>query len=50
MRPEDLALEVRGIGPVRLPVSAQQAKELIGVARPAKYGLGERTLFGPTGS
>jgi len=47
MRPEDLALEVRGIGPVRLPVSAQQAKELIGVARPAKYGLGERTLLDP---
>jgi hypothetical protein len=45
MAPEDLVLEVRGVGPVRLPVSAQQAKQLIGVARPARYGRGEATLL-----
>lgn len=45
MRPDDLHLEVRDVGPVRFPVSVQQAKQLISVARPARYGLGERTLL-----
>lgn len=45
MRPDELHMEVRGVGPLGLPVSAQQAKRLISVARPAKYGLGERTLL-----
>src|SRR4051794_19015063 len=39
-----LALEVSGIGPVRLPIRAPLAKKLIAVARPAKFGLGEQTL------
>lgn len=47
MQPEEMSLEVRGVGPVRLPVSAQQAKQLIAVARPARFGLGERTLLDP---
>lgn len=42
---EELSMEVRGVGGLKLPVSAQQAKQLIAVARPAKYGLGEQTLL-----
>ena len=40
----DLQLEVRGVGPLRLPVSQRQAKELCLLARPARYGRGEQTL------
>jgi hypothetical protein len=39
-----LQLEVSGVGPVRLPVRAPQAKKLIAVARPAMFGRGEETL------
>lgn len=42
---DDLHLEVRGVGPVRLPVSAAQARQLCAVARPARYGHGELTLM-----
>ena len=42
---EDLHLEVKGVGPVRLPVSRAQAERLCSVARPAHYGQGERTLL-----
>ncbi len=41
----DLDLEVRGVGPLALPVTAAQAKELRLVARPAHYGLGTDTLL-----
>lgn len=41
----ELAIEVRGVGPVELPVSAAQAKELRLVARPARYGQGEDTVL-----
>lgn len=37
---DDLHLEVRGVGPVRLPVSPAQARQLCRVARPARYGHG----------
>ena len=40
----DLHLEVRGAGPIRVPVSQAQAKELCLVSRPACYGRGEQTL------
>lgn len=46
-RPDDLRIEVRGVGPLRLPVPKEQARQLIGVARPARYGLGEATLVDP---
>jgi predicted 2-oxoglutarate/Fe(II)-dependent dioxygenase YbiX len=42
---DDLSLEVRGVGPVRLPVSAAQARQLRKVARLARYGHGEQTLM-----
>lgn len=45
--PEDLHIEVRGVGPVRLPVPKEQARRLVRVARPARYGLGEATLVDP---
>jgi predicted 2-oxoglutarate/Fe(II)-dependent dioxygenase YbiX len=40
---DDLYIEVRGVGPLRLPVAAEQARALRGIARPARYGQGERT-------
>ena len=44
-RPDDLHLEVRGVGPLQLPVSKEHARQLIPPARPARYGLGEHTLL-----
>ena len=41
----DLVIEVKGVGQLKLPVPASQAKELRQVARPAKYGHGERTVL-----
>ena len=41
----DLQLEVRGVGPIRLPVSQAQARQLCQVARPARYGHGELTIL-----
>jgi hypothetical protein len=40
----DLRLEVRGVGPIELPVSEEQALRLCEIARPARYGRGEETL------
>ena len=42
---DDLAIEVNGVGPLRLPVSASQALELRRIARPARYGRGEDTVL-----
>jgi hypothetical protein len=42
-RPDDLRLEVRGVGPIVLPVSVRQAKELCSVGRPARFGKGEQS-------
>jgi hypothetical protein len=42
---DDLELDVRGVGRVLLPVSAEQAKQLCRVGRPATYGLGDKTLL-----
>src|SRR5438093_12810091 len=41
----DLQLEVRGVGPIKLPVSQAQARQLCQVARPARYGRGELTIL-----
>lgn len=43
--PEALRLDVRGVGELTLPVPRRQARELCGVARAARYGLGEATLL-----
>ena len=45
--PDAFRLEVRGVGPVALPVTRARARRLCGVARPARYGLEERTLLDP---
>ncbi len=45
--PDDLHIEVRGVGLLRLPVPKEQARQLIRIARPARYGLGEATLLDP---
>jgi hypothetical protein len=42
---DDLVIEVKGVGEVRLPVTAAQAKELRLVARPSKFGHGEQTIL-----
>jgi hypothetical protein len=44
-RPDDLRLEVRGVGPISLPVSVEQAKKLCLLSRPARFGKGEQTLL-----
>lgn len=42
--PDDLHIDVTGVGPLRIPVSTAKARQLIAVARPAQYGRGEQTL------
>lgn len=44
---DDLQLEVQGLGRLLLPVSRAQAERLCRLARPARYGRGEKTLLGP---
>ncbi|TQC42516.1 2OG-Fe(II) oxygenase [Rhodococcus sp. WS4] len=46
--PDDLWLEVRGVGQLHVPIPTGQARELRRIARPARYGLGEQTLIDPT--
>lgn len=43
--PDDLTIEIAGVGPLELSVSAAQVKRLRSIARPARYGLGEQTLI-----
>ncbi|MBK7977237.1 MAG: 2OG-Fe(II) oxygenase [Deltaproteobacteria bacterium] len=43
----DLAIEVAGVGRLRLPITPVTVRKLSGVARPAPFGLGEETLFDP---
>jgi hypothetical protein len=44
-RPDDLRLEVGGVGPIALPVSVREAKQLCLIGRPARFGKGEQTLL-----
>ncbi|MBL9007821.1 MAG: 2OG-Fe(II) oxygenase [Myxococcales bacterium] len=44
---KDLAIEVRGVGALRLPLPLATARKLSSVARPAPFGLRERTLHDP---
>src|SRR5438552_1767717 len=41
----ELQLDVRGVGPIELPVSQAQARQLSLLGRRAKYGRGEQTLL-----
>jgi predicted 2-oxoglutarate/Fe(II)-dependent dioxygenase YbiX len=45
--PADLHLEVEGIGPITLPVTAAQAQALRRLGRRAPFGRGEETLTDP---
>ena len=45
---DTLRLEVKGVGPLRFPISASQARKLCQAARPARYGKGEQTLLDRT--
>lgn len=40
----DLCLKVKGLGKIRLPVTAEKAKDLIDVAKLAPFGKGEETV------
>jgi hypothetical protein len=40
----DLHLEVKGVGPIRFPISAATAKKLCKIARPAPFGRRDETL------
>ncbi len=42
---DDLHLDVAGVGPIPLPLSPVVARRLCEVARPARYGLRDQTLF-----
>lgn len=44
---EALHLEVRDVGPVRLPVPPAQARRLARLGRPAPFGRGQETLLDP---
>ena len=44
---DPLDLEVDGVGQIRLPVRAPQARKLSARARPARFGRGEQTLTDP---
>jgi hypothetical protein len=43
-RTDDLSLEVEGVGPVAFPVRPAQARKLLGLGHPARFGRGEETL------
>lgn len=45
VHPKDLDLAVREVGQIAFPVTARQARDLIAVARPARYGLRDDTLL-----
>ena len=40
----DVGLTVTGAGPISFPIKAPQAKRMIAVAQPARFGRGEQTL------
>ena len=40
----NLRMEVDGIGPITLPVTAERAGELCRLGKPARFGRGEETL------
>jgi 2OG-Fe(II) oxygenase superfamily len=46
-RPDDLVLEVEGLGVVKSPVTAAKARKLIELGRPARFGRGEETVTDP---
>lgn len=45
---DDIALYVLGVGAVPLPLARRTAEKLRAVAKPARYGLREKTLLDPS--
>ena len=43
-RTDDLSVQVEGFGPVRFPVTSAQARKLLALGQPARFGRGEETL------
>lgn len=41
---DELAVEVKGVGPIRFPISVVTARKLCSVARPAAFGHRDKTL------
>ncbi len=46
-RTGDLGLEVEGFGHVKFPVTPANARKLLGLGQPARFGRGEQTLTDP---
>ena len=42
---KDMHLRVDGVGPLRLPLTQNQARQLVAIGRPARFGLGEKTVL-----
>ncbi len=42
---EDLHIEIKGMGPLRFPISSAQAQSLCRIVQPARYGKGTQTLL-----
>ena len=45
--PDDLSVEVEGLGPVKFPVTPARARKLVSLGQPARFGRGEETLTDP---
>jgi len=43
----DLHLQIKGVGRIPFPISRANARRLAAIARPARYGLKDRTRFDP---
>lgn len=48
VKPDDLRIEVYGVGRLRLPISAATARRLCEVARPAQHGYKDQTRLDPS--
>jgi len=42
---DDLAIEIKGVGPLRLPIAREQIRRVLAKALPARYGRREATLL-----
>jgi len=46
-RPDDLSLEIEGLGRIRFPVTPATARKIIGLGQAARFGRGSETLTDP---
>ncbi len=45
IKPGDISIEVKGIGPINFPLSTDKIHQLLSLSNPAKYGLKDKTLL-----